>query len=162
MVDSEAVKITIKDGGPGWADYVLAIGSKTFVMEGASYCSDALGDLLRAALQIAAGGREATCGFDREPQEWRLHLQRDVDSRRLFVGVLEFPDFQGNAPIEAGEECFRSECDAREFTLAVEDAARAVFSDKGDVGYREWWNMPFPEGALAALRAAHEMPAMGA
>ncbi len=152
---ADVVEITIQASGAGWADYVLVLGSQTFSMDGVSYCSDALGDLLRAALQLAAGGREANCAFDREPYEWRLNLQVDVDPERLFLRVLEFPDFQKQSPTETGEVCFRGECGTRDFTLAVERAAVALLNEKGDAGYRDWWNMPFPSAALRALQAAH-------
>lgn len=155
MGNPNIVQIAINGSGAGWADCILSVGANTFPMDGVSYCTDALGDLLRAALQIATGGREATCAFDREPHEWRLVLQRDVDPDHLFLRILEFPDFHRDAPTEAGDECFRAECAALEFTLSVERAATALLAEKGEGAYQEWWGMPFPHVAPTALKAAH-------
>jgi hypothetical protein len=115
--------------------------------------ADALGDLLRAALQIADGGQQAWCSFDREPPEWRLLLDRDIDPELLFVRVLEFPDSYTQRAPEGGQLCFSSDCSSDRFARAVCSAAAAVLSEKGEDGYSEWWGLPFPERALSSLKA---------
>ncbi|HKP77753.1 MAG TPA: hypothetical protein VJU34_01360, partial [Phenylobacterium sp.] len=76
MSEDQGVAVTFDLRTHGWATCLLKIGNAELLMDGISYTTDVLGDLVRAALMIASGGQQAACSFDREPAEWRLLLSR--------------------------------------------------------------------------------------
>lgn len=149
-------------GQHGWGSCSLWIGDHSFVMASVSDTTDALGDLLRAALQIAVGGRRASCSFDREPHEWRLLLQRNWDhaaDRDVFtVNVREFESIYAEQPDEAGLEAFTVQCDPEAFVMAIQNAAERVLTDHGHDGYAKLWSEKFPDRAFSALQAALRLP----
>jgi hypothetical protein len=69
---SDPVSIAFRLTGHGWARFTLRIGHAAIEVGAFGYCTDALGDLVRAALMIATSGRYAEASFDGEPREWRL------------------------------------------------------------------------------------------
>src|SRR6185312_11593743 len=103
-----------------------------FTLEAVSYTTDALGDLIRATLEVAAGGRMGTVSFDLEPTEWRLQLL--AHAPHLTLTVHEFA-----AAVDAGRELFRAECDLDAFARAVLDAGAAVLKEVDPAGYLPWW-----------------------
>ncbi len=54
-MNSETVSTEFSLTGPGWADLVISASGKSFRMDGVSYTTDVLGDLLRLALMLATG-----------------------------------------------------------------------------------------------------------
>ena len=113
------VRIDFTLRGVGSAKIDLRIGSKVYVIDGASYTTDALGDLVRMALQIATGAATATASFDHEPAESRLWTHNLGGRNGLFLKVLRFPSIYGNEPDHVGEAAFAAECDASDFAAAV-------------------------------------------
>lgn len=69
-----AVSITYDLGKHGGSSFKLTLGDKTLDIGPFGYCSDALGDLIRAALVLATSGYRAEVCFDGEPYEWRLFV----------------------------------------------------------------------------------------
>ena len=69
---SEKVCIQYELGKNGWSNFRLNVGTASVVVGPFGYCTDALGDLVRAALMIASSGWRAEVSFDGEPMEWRL------------------------------------------------------------------------------------------
>jgi hypothetical protein len=145
--------------GPGWADLKLKLGERRFILTSVSYCSDAIGDLARFALQIATGAEQASASFDREPAEWRLIAQSlpDMASEKgpVQISVYEFPNMQANAPLEAGGLAFRGDCDALAFARAVLSEIKRILPriEEFTTGL-----YPVPTSALRALEAVLAKP----
>jgi hypothetical protein len=152
----QAVLIDFKFRGAGWADIELRIRDQQFVSGGISYTTDALGDLLRAALMIATGAWSASVSFDGEPHESRLVLggvwDRDRWRKGFFVRVIEFDDIYKKRPDESGIVSFDAECTEREFAIAVLETGRRILA--GGVENYAWGDTPFPMRALRALETA--------
>src|SRR6185312_2319561 len=87
LVMSEKVCIEYEVGQHGWSKFRLNVGTAAVVVGPFGYCTDALGDLVRAALMIATSGWRAEVSFDAEPMEWRLIAEW---SREFRVRVLTF------------------------------------------------------------------------
>jgi hypothetical protein len=89
----EAVSIDYDLGKHGWSKFKLSVGSASVTVGPFGYCSDALGDLVRAALMIGTYGFEAEVFFDGEPREWRLHGWSVFRS-----GLVELDGFSSTRP----------------------------------------------------------------
>lgn len=144
--------------GQGWANCTFTVGERVLTLDWISDTTDALGDLLRAAVQIAAGGADAVARFDREPAELRVLFERrweGVPQQQVFrVKVLEFPDIYADAPVEEGVLRDYVECDAMAFASAVRAAGAKFLQSVDASGCVDWWGLPFPHRAFAALEAA--------
>jgi hypothetical protein len=143
--------IDYKLTGAGWAECIVeANGQKASLS--ASYLSDALGELLRAAVNLLEGVRGNTVSFAEEPGEYRWRLIR-VDSEQIHVSVLSFDKLWGNEPDEAGNLVFQTVCPVREFAAAVASAAQRILDEYGVDGYREQWvNYDFPTDRLLRIQ----------
>jgi hypothetical protein len=143
--------------GEGWAAVALQIGDSSFTIDSASYTTDVVGDLVRAALALVTGTWFARVSFDGEPNEWRLVVSGPVDGISLrtscSVKVLEFSDINTEQPDQEGSPAFEAECTVGDFATAVLEMARKVLNADGVQTYR-WRNMPFPIRAFRALEAA--------
>jgi hypothetical protein len=97
-----AEQFSYRPEGAGWSEGWLAIGDQ-FVDATASYLTDALGDFLRAVLDIARGEATARATWAEEPGEYCWIFDRSGDLVR--VRVLEFPDWRADvdAPDSDGE-----------------------------------------------------------
>ncbi|HVG45450.1 MAG TPA: hypothetical protein VM890_11985, partial [Longimicrobium sp.] len=84
------MKVDYRLAGAGWADCDVEIAGQQAAM-GASYLSDALGNMLAAAAAVARGAEESTFSFHEEPQEVRWRLRR-VGPERLRVRILRLED----------------------------------------------------------------------
>ena len=162
---NDAVKFDFVLEGAGWANCSLTVGAQAFEMSGVSYCTDALGDLIRVATLMAAGHNVATISFDGEPREWRWMFQRhwfdDLKGRQegLRIRILGFYDISEQAPEAEGQLKFEAACDPDDFARAVEQVADRIWSELGTAGYAQVWGMePFPTRALVALKAALASP----
>lgn len=152
------VSVSFDRAGQGWMNLAISIGDERIVLDWISYTTDVIGDVIRAALQIAAGGMGALARFDREPAEFRMLLERrweGVPQREMFwIRVLELPEFYADAPAEAGEQRFCVNCDPSAFATAVHLAASRLLGEADAQGGLEWWGLPFPFRAFSALEAA--------
>jgi hypothetical protein len=73
---TKPVSIDYRLGAHGWSSFTLKIGDASVDVGPFGYCTDALGDLVRAALVVAVSGDDAVVTFDGEPREWRLIVKR--------------------------------------------------------------------------------------
>ena len=71
--------------GSGWADCTVRADGKACEIS-ASYLSDALGNLVLAAVAVLAGAHSISVGFDEEPGEYRWAVVRtDNGTLRLTI-----------------------------------------------------------------------------
>jgi hypothetical protein len=154
------VSIEYTLGQHGWSSFKLTAGDKTIDIGEFGYCTDALGDLVRAALLIAANGSRAEACFDSEPMEWRLVVERDwtqgLPATALRLRVLTFDSFWPEAPASDGKVMLDAYVAADAFADAVRTAAQRIWDTYGPHGYDDAWNgmNGFPLRALKALKAA--------
>ncbi len=73
MVNPVSVDYQIEQHG--WASFTLTVDDLRVKVGAFGYCTDALGDLIRAALMVATNGSFASVSFDAEPKEWRVLLE---------------------------------------------------------------------------------------
>jgi hypothetical protein len=125
------------------------------------YCTDALGDLVRAALMLVSSGCRTEVTFDGEPREWRLIFETDwklgSSGKNLDIRLKTFPDVCLASPEADGLLLVEAETTADEFGRAVELAARSIWDRYGVDGYNRAWNPTlnsFPLRALNALSTA--------
>lgn len=135
IVMTDAVSIDYRLGKNGWSQFQLSVGTASIGVGPFGYCTDALGDLVRAALVIATSGLTAEVSFDAEPMEWRLiagpypALAGWTD---FSLRVLTFPDATGpRLPQAEGNLLFEAQCTAESFVSAVLGAAEAVWDEYG-------------------------------
>lgn len=158
---SDEVCIDYELGQHGWSHFRLAVGTSSVDVGPFGYCSDALGDLVRAALILATSGWRAEVSFDGEPMEWRLIIGPYLDPAQsgsidFRLRVLTFPSASGPPSPEAeGDNVFEAQCSSDSFVQAVLKAAQTVWDEYGADGYDRAWGGPcgFPLRALSALRA---------
>jgi hypothetical protein len=136
--------------GTGWASAFIDSGGGP-VEFGASYFTDALGDLLNAVRKMLLADT-SSCSWNHEPTEYRWKLSR-IGSR-LQVRVLEFEDIYDRAPDSEGMTLIEATCDALLFASEVERAARQLLSELGREGYEKAWRrFAFPDVELELLTA---------
>lgn len=151
MADAPVVEFAYALTGTGWSAGRLAVGSAWAELS-ASYLRDALGDLLRATLAIAAGDGEARCSWEEEPGEYRWILNRAGDA--LSVTVLEFHDIYDEQPDEAGKAVIDATCTVAGFIGAIAGGAQRLLDELGPDEYlKRWVDDPFPTEELAELQA---------
>jgi hypothetical protein len=159
---SEEVCIDYELGQNGWSRFRLTVGTASVDVGPFGYCSDALGDLVRAALMIATSGWRAEVSFDSEPMEWRLIIGPYWDAAQsgwtdFRLRVLTFPSASNPpSPAAEGDNVFEAKCSPDSFVHAVLRAAQAVWNEYRADGYDRVWGGPcgFPLRALSALKAA--------
>lgn len=147
------LRMTIDDAG--WGDLDVTQGATHCKIEGFSYTTDALGDLVRAALLLATGQHTATVHFDGEPMEWRLIVGphwRDSRWQSSKLRILIFDNIYKEAAEADGKSVLEIECDSNAFVKAVAAMTERVLSDVGETDYEQHWGMAFPMAALRALR----------
>jgi hypothetical protein len=146
------VEFSYRLTGAGWSEARFAIGDR-WVALGASYLTDALGDLLGAVRSLAEGGEDARVSWALEPGEFRWLFTR-VGSM-VDVRVLSFDaDYYDYPADDAGKLAVAGRVRLDALASALATAARAVLDEHGESGYRERWvEHPFPTAALEALEA---------
>jgi len=72
------VSINYDLGRHGWSNFKLTVGDVAVEVGPFGYCTDALGDLVRAALMLATSDYRAEVSFDGEPREWRLVIDEGL------------------------------------------------------------------------------------
>ena len=145
------VFIGMDAGEIGWVRFTLRVAQQEFSYD-ISDLTDALGDLIRAALQIACGGHIAQAVFQLEPGDLFIHLERVVPSNpKLQIRIREERG--------AGEiELYRAEAGPDQFAKAVLGAAGVILATSGEKGFETRWDRPFPVRAMAALKRALATP----
>ncbi len=145
----------------GWASFRLKVEETEVEVGEFGYCTDALGDLVRAALMIATSGRYVSVSFDGEPFEWRLLLGTDWSSeiapRKIQIRVKTFPDIGLRTAEGQGVLIFDKETTPDAFGRAVLVAAETIWQQYGPDGYNQAWRSilnGFPLRALHALKIA--------
>src|SRR5579864_1235043 len=76
------LSIVFRLGDNGWATMHIASGDEAVDVGSFGYCTDALGDLVRAALMIATNSPRAEAVFDGEPALWGIAVQDGSQSRQ--------------------------------------------------------------------------------
>ncbi|WP_158745432.1 hypothetical protein [Acidisphaera sp. L21] len=144
----------------GWASLVLTVAQSSIKIGPFGYCTDALGDLLRAALVMATGGASAFVSLDGEPFESRIILGREWDTREMMpIRVKTFPQIGAHASDAKGTLIFEAEARPDDFARAVLEAANSVLDEHGTEEYAKNWGdfIPpfgeFPSRAMKALEA---------
>ena len=157
----DEVSIDYQLGQHGCSKFRLTVGAASVVVGRFGYCTDALGDLVRAALMIATSGWRAEASFDGEPVEWRLIAGSYWDPTRqdwtdFRLRILQFPFVTPHKPESDGHKVFEAPCTPDSFVRAVLRAAQAVWEEYGADGYDRLWGGPcgFPLRALSALKEA--------
>lgn len=151
------VAINYQLGQHGWSEFRLTVGDASTVVGPFGYCTDALGDLLRAALIIATSGDRAEVSFDGEPTEWRLIIEVDSPRKpKVSISIRLFPARFPTQPNWDGEKLLEGCSTADSFARAVRDAAQTIWDECGADGYNSAWIglSGFPLRALTALNSA--------
>lgn len=122
----------------------------------ASYCTDALADLVAGTGELYGQQRSARFFFDAEPQElrWALRTTDDV----INVTIHRFPDVAVSPDLRdsAGTVVWQSAHPRSAFAHAVLEAAHTVLRGHGEAGYHAKWAMhPYPLGLVQDLRRLH-------
>lgn len=135
--------------GDGWSEATFRMGGARLALL-AGYLTDALGDLVRAAVAVADGQATPIVIWDAEPNQYRWYLQRSANAVEVRIaGDDQWVDG------DLGTTLLRSACTPVAFCSAVADAATEVLSRHGVDGYLDLWGQhPFPLAALEALKAA--------
>lgn len=139
----------------GWAECTVRVGGKSQELT-ASYLSDALGNLVLAALAMLTGMHSVATSFDEEPGEYRWVLER-VNGGDISLRVLEFGELWGNRPNSEGKLLIQTTCHPLVFGEAVHQAATSVLATHGEAGYKERWQeheFPFTQLELLASHIA--------
>lgn len=132
------ISITYDLGRHGWSRLKLTLGGKTLDIGPFGYCTDALGDLIRAALMLATSAYHVEVCFDGEPYEWRLIVDEGWKPElRLRV--------EGNGVVLI-EGCVTAD----EFARTIQKVGQDIWDGYKAEGYNEAWNGPrgFPLRAL--------------
>lgn len=154
------VSINYDLGQHGWSSFRLTVADNSIDIGPFGYCTDALGDLVRAALLLATSAYRAEVRFDGEPFEWRLVLDEGWASQLhppdLRLRVLTFDSLMPEKPETEGETVFQAKVAADDFVRAVLQAAQKIWDEHGAAGYNERWisSTRFPLRGLTALKAA--------
>jgi hypothetical protein len=151
---SEKVWIQYELGQHGWSRFQLNVGTASFVVGPFGYCTDALGDLVRAALMIATSGLGGEVTFDGEPTEWRLVIGPCWNPSQPGSTDFRLRVFKTYPPSQEPE--FEAQCSPDSFVQAVLRVAQTVWDEYGIDGYDKAWGGPcgFPLRAFTALKAA--------
>ena len=150
----------------GWASLNVRVGGSEVEIGSVGYCTDALGDLVRAAVAIATGAMTAQVIFDGEPTLWGIVIQDGWQSalrpQSYRFSVRSRSRDDGTSPSQVSswsDVVAEGYITADAFAMAVSEAAHLVLTEHGEEGYLARWDMhPFPARALVALDAALAAP----
>lgn len=147
---STNLRITYRLHEAGWSACTVEVDGRTIELT-ASYLSDALGNLVLAAVAIASGFQAATFEFAEEPGEYRWVLEAK-ENNVLRLRILEFPQLWHFERNENGKLLVDVLTTTLDFAKSVHFAASDVLQEFGLKRYREHWvNHDFPERELALL-----------
>lgn len=146
--ESVSFRFQLLEGG--WASLDTIIGGRTFSIPAFGYLTDGLGDLVRAALQIATGEGFVGVLFDEEPQCWGLALEPaglTHDNRRIARLTMRdgqrFVNAGGRSDQPVWEWATEPVLDGYaytdEFARAVQVVAAHAREQYDDKTYRQRW-----------------------
>ena len=95
------IAINYRLTGPGWSECVISCDGQSCITT-ASYLSDALGNLVRAAVALLSGFSAVTFSFEEEPGEYRWVI-RSPRLNEIDLAVLELPDLYRGQPDHEGK-----------------------------------------------------------
>ena len=143
------MELSYKLTGSGWASAVVSDGDRQFEIPRISYLSDALKDLVKAAIGLLEGATRVWFLWHDEPGEHRWIVNRISDD--LVIRILWFDDAFKALPDEKGKELFRFNCRLANFTGEVLACARSLLSEYGKEAYRDQWRSKFPDEEFGRL-----------
>jgi hypothetical protein len=140
--------LTYKLDDNGWATAAVSNGDATISVL-ASYLTDALGDLARAARGLLRGQAEVTFSFVEEPGQHRFVITRRADD--LDIKIFHLPRAFASG-VEGGRLVFSATSDVRSFANSAINCLRNVLDEVGETEYRRRWrNHDFPRQVLDDL-----------
>lgn len=127
-----ALQLKWELSGHGWARCHLSDDSQTASVT-ASYCTDALADLVAGAGELYGQQRSARFFFDAEPQEFRWVLRTTDDA--VNVTICKFPDVavSPDLPDFHGTVMWQATYPRSAFAHAVLEAAHTVLTEHGEI-----------------------------
>lgn len=172
--DPEPISFSFELARAGWASIAVSVGDRTFTIPAFGYMTDGLGDLVRAALQVAAGGSHIGILFDEEPRRWGLALEPaglSHDNKRIARLTLR----DGGTALSAdgysigdvwrwtAQPVLEGYVTTDGFAQAVQVVAASARGKYSDHVYRERWGYHgslegFPLRGLKALETALAIP----
>jgi hypothetical protein len=148
-VEETEARVDYRLTGHGWSEADVVIGDHHVHLT-ASYICDALGDLVRAGLAIAAERHAARLTWALEPGCYRWKFDRrgaDLD-----VEIWSYADDWCADSETDGSLLIHAECTVKAMCRAISVAAHSVLDMQGVDGYRnEWGEAAFPVNDLAHL-----------
>jgi hypothetical protein len=152
--DMTDVQFAYRLTGAGWSEARLTVGGASTPLS-ASYLDDALGDLIRAAIELPGAQSTVRVSWAEEPGEFRWVLDRAGD--QLAVRVLWFDSLWGPDADDMGKVLLNASCPLVAFQGAIAAGAREVLDEWGEDGYQaRWIEHDFPTAALLQLEASLE------
>lgn len=168
--EPEVVGFSFELHDAGWASLETKVGGRSFTIPAFGYMTDGLGDLVRAALQVATGESHIGVIFDEEPQRWGLALEpaglSDTNERiaRLMIrdgGTALSADGWSNLAVWrwATQPVLEGFVETDTFAHAVQIVTASARARYSDAVYRERWGYHgslegFPLRGLKALETA--------
>lgn len=146
------ITFTYRLTGSGWSEATLGDGAETVTLDGVSYLSDALRDLIGAVLVLLDGGKRAEFSWFTEPGEfaWLLTNHKQVFSIR----VTRFKDWEAfRDKYDRGKTIFKGRCALKQFSKSVLAQLDELCATIGPDGYQEQWGSSFPVDEYQQLRA---------
>lgn len=144
------LNITYRVIGVGWAECTVDDGESTCTVT-ASYLSDALGNLVLAALALLSRFSRLTFSFDEEPGEYRWVIS-SPRLNEVEIQILSLNELWGDKPDSEGRLLFRTVCTPETFGNSVHAAAACVLAEYGEAGYQKQWSEhPFPMAQFREL-----------
>ena len=155
MIDP--VSMNYKMQKHGRASLTLTVGTSHVEIAEFGYCTDAIGDLIRAALPMATGASFTFVSPDGEPREWRILVGAEEcwspRSKLVPLQVRTFPEAGARQVANKGSIIFEAEVHRDGFARAVLAAALKVLELHGVDEYARACDFAFADYPLRALRA---------
>ena len=146
--------------GAGWLDLEIANGSDDARLEWLSDVGEGIGDLVRTALAVVAGAWRSEMAFDLEPGKLRVVAERAYWEDNRWVLQPRVQIFDERVGVGEAGLVFKTYLDSLdEFGVAVLSSVEELEAkDQSGTFGKEWPLEPYPGRAIAALRAALELP----
>lgn len=151
----DRLQIEFDLSGPGWIDVRLSRGSWHRQLDGLSYLTPVLDDVVAMALSSTEGAASSFATFELEPGQ--LQLSCETRKARTVLRATEAGDFTRKR-LPARKPAWEIALYApEEFGRAVLAGADMLEKQLGHEGYVQLWSRdPFPVMALEKLRKALE------
>jgi hypothetical protein len=147
-----AIHFNYRLSGRGWAECDIEIDDQIAHLT-ASYLSDALGDLVRAVVDILGPAPESESRFMEEPGEYRW-LFTKPSAGRVRVRILWYDDYPKQPDHPSDRTELDAECRLRSFAGAILAGAQQIHRQNGEKGYLELWrNHPYPTELVDRLKS---------